>query len=625
LSPKKPEVAKAALLGHAPSIPMTVEQEGKAAKKDAKGESQSVEGTKAVRKEIIKKFPVTCNLTNYEATYATFSWDEAKKEISYFAEGKVNAAYNAIDRHLHNGRRNKVALYSVDAKGELQKFTFQEMHDEVNRLGNALKSLGIKKGDRVFVFLTRVPELYIATVAIAKIGAIAGPLFSAFGPDALKDRLLDAQGKIVLTSPVLKEKIDGIKHDLPDLEHIIVVGGKAEDCKAGGQDIDYATLVAGHSTQLACEPMDPEDPLYLLYTSGTTGKPKGVVHVHADILGQHMTSKWVLDLQEDDIYWCTADPGWVTGTVYGIFGPWSNGASCVSYEGRFDADSWYGLIDRLKITVWYTAPTALRMLMKEGDDLVYSHDMGSLRHILSVGEPLNPEVVRWGMQVFGLPIHDTWWQTETGMQLIVNLPCNPVKPGSMGKPIPGVYAAIVDDSGKELPAGELGRLVVKPGWPAMLRTIWRNEPKYQEYFKIPGWYFSGDNAWKDEEGYFVFVGRADDVINTSGHRVGPFEVESALVEHKAVAEAGVIGKPDKERGEIIKAFIVLNHGYTDSPSLMAEIREHTKKQLAAHAYPREIEVKESLPKTRSGKIMRRLLKAWELGLPTGDTSALEED
>jgi len=604
----------------------------KLAEKADKSEKEKSAGDeqKSVRKEIIKKFPVNCNLTDYEATYATFSWEEAKKEISYFADGKINAAYNAIDRHLHNGRRNKVALYSVDAKGVLVKYTFQEMYDEVNRLGNALKSLGVQKGDRVFVFLTRVPELYIATVAIAKIGAIAGPLFSAFGPDALKDRLLDGQAKVVVTSPQLKDKIDGIKHDLPDLEHMIIVGGNAEECaktdhKKGVREIDYATLIASQSTKLKCEPMDPEDPLYLLYTSGTTGKPKGVVHVHADILGQHMTTKWVLDLRDDDIYWCTADPGWVTGTVYGIFGPWSNGASCVSYEGRFDAQSWYEVIDRLKITVWYTAPTALRMLMKAGDDLVFKNDLGSLRHILSVGEPLNPEVVRWGMKVFGLPIHDNWWQTETGMQLIANLPCNPVKPGSMGKPLPGVYAAIVDDTGKELPDGELGRLVVKPGWPSMLRTIWRNEPKFQEYFKIPGWYFSGDNAWKDEDGYFVFVGRADDVINTSGHRVGPFEVESALVEHKAVAEAGVIGKPDQERGEIIKAFIVLANGYTNSEALLSEIRDHTKKQLAAHAYPREIEVRDSLPKTRSGKIMRRLLKAWELGLPAGDTSALEED
>ncbi|MBI5175996.1 MAG: acetate--CoA ligase [Candidatus Melainabacteria bacterium] len=578
---------------------------------------------KTGRKELIKKFPVKCNLEDYATTYDTFNWEAARSEISYFQDGCVNAAYNAVDRHLVSGRKNKVALYSVDASGAVQKFTFQEIHDAACRMGNALKSLGVKKGDRVFVFLPRVPELYVATIAIARLGAIAGPLFSAFGPDALRDRLQDSEAKIVITNPALKEKLDGIKKDLPDLEHVIVVGADSKKLAKG--ELSYDELVKGQSNQLECEKTDPEDPLYLLYTSGTTGKPKGVVHVHADIVGHHMTTKWVLDLRDDDIYWCTADPGWVTGTVYGIFGPWSNGASVVSYEGRFDADSWYKVIDDLKVTVWYTAPTALRMLMKAGDDVVYEHDLSTLRHILSVGEPLNPEVVRWGMKVYGLPIHDNWWQTETGMQLIANLPCNAIRPGSMGKPLPGVYAAVVDENGEEVEAGELGKLVVKPGWPSMLRTIWRNEPKFQEYFKIPGWYFSGDNAWKDEDGYFWFVGRADDVINTSGHRVGPFEVESALVEHKAVAEAGVIGKPDKERGEIIKAFVVLANGYTASDELLNDIKEFTKKQLAAHAYPREIEVKESLPKTRSGKIMRRLLKAWELGLPTGDTSSLEDD
>ena len=578
---------------------------------------------KTGRKELIKKFPVKCNLEDYATTYDTFTWEAARSEISYFQDGRVNAAYNAVDRHLVSGRKNKVALYSVDATGSVEKFTFQEIHDAACRMGNALKSLGVKKGDRVFVFLPRVPELYIATIAIARLGAIAGPLFSAFGPDALRDRLQDSEAKIVITNPALKEKLDTIKKDLPDLEHVIVVGADSKKLAKG--ELSYDELVKGQSSQLECEKTDPEDPLYLLYTSGTTGKPKGVVHVHADIVGHHMTTKWVLDLRDDDIYWCTADPGWVTGTVYGIFGPWSNGASVVSYEGRFDADSWYKVIDDLKVTVWYTAPTALRMLMKAGDDVVYDNDLSTLRHILSVGEPLNPEVVRWGMKVYGLPIHDNWWQTETGMQLIANLPCNAIRPGSMGKPLPGVYAAVVDENGEEVEAGELGKLVVKPGWPSMLRTIWRNEPKFQEYFKIPGWYFSGDNAWKDEDGYFWFVGRADDVINTSGHRVGPFEVESALVEHKAVAEAGVIGKPDKERGEIIKAFVVLANGYTASDELLNDIKEFTKKQLAAHAYPREIEVKESLPKTRSGKIMRRLLKAWELGLPTGDTSSLEDD
>jgi acetyl-CoA synthetase len=581
------------------------------------------ESPRGGRTELLKKFPVKVNLENYDETYATFNWEDAKKEVVFFADGKVNAAYNAVDRHLHDGRRNKVALYAIDAKDNVEKYTFQEIADASNRIGNALKSLGVKKGDRVFVFLPRVPELYTSTTGIAKIGAIAGPLFSAFGPDALRDRLVDSEAKIVITNTALKPKIDEIKASLPNLEYVIIVG--AGDMKLKPGELSYDELTADASDKLECVRMDPEDPLYLLYTSGTTGKPKGVVHVHNDIIGHHMTSKWVLDLRDDDIYWCTADPGWVTGTVYGIFGPWSLGASVVSYEGRFDADSWYNVIEKMKVTVWYTAPTALRMLMKAGDDAVYNHDLMTLRHILSVGEPLNAEVVRWGMKVYGLPIHDNWWQTETGMQLIANLPCNPIKPGSMGKPLPGVYAAIVDDDGEELEPETLGRLVVRPGWPCMLRQVWRNEEKFKEYFKIPGWYFSGDNALKDSEGYFWFIGRADDVINTAGHRVGPFEVESALVEHPAVAEAGVIGKPDKERGEIIKAFIVLKNGFKESDELLEQIKDHTKRQLAAHAYPREIEIKESLPKTRSGKIMRRLLKAWELGLPTGDTSALEDD
>lgn len=603
-----------------------VEKPESSQKKDSKAtapQPKASQKTPRTRPELIKKFPVKVNLENYEQTYATFNWEDAKKELAYFTGGKLNAAYNAVDRHIHNGRRNKVALYSVSADNQLEKLTFQDIYEQSNRMGNALQSLGVQRGDRVFVFLPRVPELYTTTIAIAKIGAIAGPLFSAFGPDALRDRLQDSEAKIIVTNPQLKPKLDQIRDQLPDLEYVIVVD--ADKSKLGSRELSYDEITQAASDKLECVHTDPEDPLYLLYTSGTTGKPKGVVHVHHDLLGQHMTTKWVLDLREDDIYWCTADPGWVTGTVYGIFGPWSNGASVVSYEGRFDADSWYEVIDRLKVTVWYTAPTALRMLMKAGDDVVYNHSLDSLRHILSVGEPLNPEVVRWGHKVYGLPIHDNWWQTETGMQLVSNLPCLPIKPGSMGKPLPGVYAAVVDDDGNEVDAGQLGRLVVRPGWPSMLRQVWRNEEKFKEYFHIPGWYFSGDNAWKDEDGYFWFVGRADDVINTSGHRVGPFEVESALVEHPAVAEAGVIGKPDEERGEIIKAFIVLGNGVKASDALLEEIKDFTKRNLAAHAYPREIEVRDSLPKTRSGKIMRRLLKAWELGLPTGDTSSLEDD
>ncbi|MBP7860536.1 acetate--CoA ligase [bacterium] len=574
-------------------------------------------------KEIIKKYPVDPAIANYEKAYTSFSWQEARSEVHWFGGDMVNAAYNAVDRHMYDGRRNKVALYSIGVDNKLHKLTFYDIYEQSNRLGNALKKLGVQRGDRVFFFLPRVPELYIATIAIAKVGAIIGPLFSAFGPDALKDRLLDAEASVIITTPELKKKIDQIRPSLPDLKHVIVVG--ADKKSLGEGELSYNDLIEAESDKLECERMDPEDPLYLLYTSGTTGKPKGVVHVHNDILGQHMTSKWVLDLKDDDVYWCTADPGWVTGTVYGIFGPWSNGASVVSYEGRFDADAWYQTIDRLKISVWYTAPTALRMLMKAGNDVVAKYSLDSLRHVLSVGEPLNAEVVRWGMKVYGLPIHDNWWQTETGMQLIANLPCMAIKPGSMGKPLPGVYAAIVDEHGQEMEAGKLGKLVVKPGWPSMLRQVWRNKQKFDEYFKIPGWYFSGDNAWKDEDGYFWFVGRADDVINTAGHRVGPFEVESALIDHPAVVEAGVIGKPDKERGEIIKAFIVLAKDVKADEKLIEDIKEFTKRNLAAHAYPREIEIKDSLPKTRSGKIMRRLLKAWELGLPTGDTSSLEDD
>jgi acetyl-CoA synthetase len=578
---------------------------------------------KRVRNSARKRQSGRANLQDYDAAYQTFSWQEAKREIHYFADGKINASYNAIDRQLELGLGSKTALYFVDKHEQLAKYTFREIAQMSNRIGNALKRIGVKRGDRVFLFLPRVPELYASTIGVTKIGAIVGPLFSAFGSDALKDRLEDSQAKVLITNKALKGKIDEIKDSLPDLEHLIVIGANKSELKPG--ELSYEQLLADASDQLECEAMDPEDPLYLLYTSGTTGKSKGVVHVHNDIIGQHVTSKWVLDLRQDDIYWCTADPGWVTGTVYGIFGPWSNGVTVVAYEGRFEADAWYKLIEKLKVTVWYTAPTALRMLMRAGDKIVRQYNLESLRHILSVGEPLNPEVVRWGLKVFALPIYDNWWQTETGMQLIANLPCLTIKPGSMGKPLPGVQAAVVDEKGEKVKTGQLGRLVIKPGWPNMLRTIWRNHAKYEEYFKIPGWYYSGDNAWLDEDGYFWFVGRADDVINTSGHRVGPFEVESALLEHPAVAEAGVIGKPDPERGEIIKAFVVLNNHFEPSASLIDELKEHTRKQLAAHAYPREIEFKDKLPKTRSGKIMRRLLKAWELGLPSGDVSSLEDD
>ncbi|MDQ4710489.1 acetate--CoA ligase [Bacillus subtilis] len=559
------------------------------------------------------------NLKNYEETYRHFDWTEAEKHFSWHETGKLNAAYEAIDRHAESFRKNKVALYYKDAKRD-EKYTFKEMKEESNRAGNVLRRYGnVEKGDRVFIFMPRSPELYFIMLGAIKIGAIAGPLFEAFMEGAVKDRLENSEAKVVVTTPELLERIPVDK--LPHLQHVFVVGGEAE---SGTNIINYDEAAKQESTRLDIEWMDKKDGFLLHYTSGSTGTPKGVLHVHEAMIQQYQTGKWVLDLKEEDIYWCTADPGWVTGTVYGIFAPWLNGATNVIVGGRFSPESWYGTIEQLGVNVWYSAPTAFRMLMGAGDEMAAKYDLTSLRHVLSVGEPLNPEVIRWGHKVFNKRIHDTWWMTETGSQLICNYPCMDIKPGSMGKPIPGVEAAIVDNQGNELPPYRMGNLAIKKGWPSMMHTIWNNPEKYESYFMPGGWYVSGDSAYMDEEGYFWFQGRVDDVIMTSGERVGPFEVESKLVEHPAIAEAGVIGKPDPVRGEIIKAFIALREGFEPSDKLKEEIRLFVKQGLAAHAAPREIEFKDKLPKTRSGKIMRRVLKAWELNLPAGDLSTMED-
>ena len=569
--------------------------------------------------ELIKKYPVKANLENYDESALTFDFAEAEQYITGFSGGKINAAYEAVDRHATTWRKNKVALYWVSDNGVREKYTFLELAIQSNQFANVLTKHGVKKGDRVFVFLPRIPQLYVSIIGIAKTGAVSGPLFSAFGPGALKDRLLDSGARVlVTTSQLRRDVVDKIISELPELETIIIIDDELMD-----RDVSYEDEMESAGTEFAIVPMERTDPLIMHYTSGTTGKPKGVVHMHGAILGQAITAKHVLDLRDDDIYWCSADPGWVTGTAYGIFGPWVHGTSQVVVDGRFDADVWYSIIDDHRVTVWYTAPTALRLLMKAGGEVVEKHSLNSLRHICSVGEPLNPEVIRWGMKVYGLPIHDTWWQTETGMMMIVNYPCLDMKIGSMGKPVFGTEAAVIDENGNPLPPMQSGTLALRPGWPAMMKEIWKNSEKYETYFK-DGWYISGDNAYVDEDGYFWFVGRADDVINTSGHRVGPFEVESALLEHEAVVEAGVIGKPDVERGEIIKAFISLRAGYEPSDELKKDIQTFIKHNLAFHAYPREIEFKDNLPKTRSGKIMRRVLKAWDLGLPAGDLSTLEE-
>jgi acetyl-CoA synthetase len=528
-------------------------------------------------------------------------------------------AHEAIDRHLTRGRRNKLALIYTD-KEYTARFTFEDLSLQSNRFANVLRKLGVGKGDRVFVFLGRRPELYIAILGILKVGAIPSPLFEAFMEDAVRDRMANAEAVALVTSPALVERVP--QYDLPALKHIILVGASSSDLSEG--QYSYEALMDKAEEKTEIEWLTLDDPLIIHYTSGSTGKPKGVLHVQKAMLGHLVTGRWVLDMREDDVYWCTADPGWVTGTSYGIFSPWLNGMTNLIRGGRFNADDWYHTIERFRVNIWYSAPTAFRMLMATGEDVVQKYDLSSLRHVLSVGEPLNPEVVWWGWRTYGRRIHDNWWMTETGHILISNYPAMTMRPGSMGRPVPGVCAAIVDDDGKEVPPNTLGNLVVKPGWPGMMRTIWKQPERYESYFRIPGWYVTGDSAYRDPDGYFWFQGRIDDLIITAGENVGPFEVESCLVEHPAVAEAGVIGKPDAMRGHIIKAFLSLREGYEPSEELKDEIQKFVRQKLAAHAAPREIEFRKKLPKTRSGKIMRRVLKAWELGLPTGDLSTLED-
>ncbi|PEO01365.1 acetate--CoA ligase [Bacillus cereus] len=559
------------------------------------------------------------NLPNYDEAYANFNWEEVNKNFTWNETGRVNMAYEAIDKHAKSDRKNKVALYYQDGSRK-EKYTFKEMKDFSNKAGNVLKNYGdVEKGDRVFIFMPRSPELYFALLGAVKLGAIVGPLFEAFMEGAVRDRLEDSEAKVLITTPELLERVP--LNDLPALKTVFLVGDNVEE---GGKTVAFNPLFEQASKELHIEWLGREDGLILHYTSGSTGKPKGVLHAQNAMVQHYQTAKWVLDLKEDDVYWCTADPGWVTGTAYGIFAPWLVGASNVILGGRFSPEAWYEALQDYGVTVWYSAPTAFRMLMGAGQDAIKKYDLSQIRHVLSVGEPLNPEVIRWGMNAFGLRIHDTWWMTETGGQVICNYPCMEIRPGSMGKPIPGVKAAIVDNEGNEVPPYTMGNLAIAKGWPSMMRAIWNNQQKYESYFMPGDWYVSGDSAYMDEDGYFWFQGRIDDVIMTSGERVGPFEVESKLIEHAAVAEAGVIGIPDPVRGEIIKAFIALRAGYEPSDELKEEIRQFVKKGLAAHAAPRQIEFRDKLPKTRSGKIMRRVLKAWELNLPTGDLSTMED-
>jgi acetyl-CoA synthetase len=573
---------------------------------------------------------VTPNVVDYERACREFSWEKAAGELDGLTDTcGLNIAHECVDRHAQGPRATHLALRWLGKKGEVRNFTYLDLQRLSNRFANVLRGLGVRKGERVFALAGRIPELYIAALGTLKNGSVFCPLFSAFGPEPIQQRLSIGAGKVLITTDALyvRRKIGEWRAELPSLEHVVVVSSGEHAAPAGTHD--FQTLMESAADNFTIPATDPEDMALLHFTSGTTGKPKGAVHVHQAVIAHHVTGTYALDLHPEDIFWCTADPGWITGTSYGIVSPLTHGVTSIIDEGEFDAERWYRIIQEQRVTIWYTAPTAVRMMMKAGTEIIRKYDLSSLRFIASVGEPLNPEAVVWGDEAFGLPIHDNWWQTETGGIMIANYASMAIRPGSMGKPLPGIEAAIVQ-RGKEGNIEVLsqpdvqGELALKPGWASMFRGYLNEEERYRKCF-AGGWYLTGDLAKKDADGYFWFVGRADDVIKSAGHLIGPFEVESALMEHAAVAEAGVIGKPDPTIGEVVKAFVSLKAGYRASEALRKELLGFARTRLGPAVAPREIDFLAGVPKTRSGKIMRRLLKARELGLPEGDLSTLEGD
>jgi len=569
------------------------------------------------------------NLIDYAAACRSFSWEDAARQLDGLPGGRgLNIAHEAVDRHAAGARANRVAIRWLSRHGERREFTYAALRTETNRFANVLRALGVGEGDAVFLLAGRIPELYVAALGALKNKSMVCPLFSAFGPEPIHQRMTIGRGRVLVTTPVLyARKVAPIRDRLPDLEHVILVGGGPAGGPAPGTH-SFAELMARESDAFEIPPTDPEDRAFLHFTSGTTGKPKGAVHAHQAVVAHHVTGQLALDFHDGDVFWCTADPGWVTGTSYGIVSPLTNGLTMVVDEAEFEATHWYRVLQDERVTVWYTAPTAIRMLMKAGTELPRSHDLRALRFAGSVGEPLNPEGVAWGVEALGLPIHDNWWQTETGGIMIANFAALEIRPGSMGKPLPGIEAAIVrrDEQQNVVLAapGEEGELALRAGWPSMFRGYLDEDERYRKCF-AGGWYLTGDLARADEDGYYWFVGRSDDVIKSAGHLIGPFEVESALMEHPAVAEAGVIGKPDPVAGQTVKAFVSLKRGYEPGDALRLEILGFARQRLGAAVAPKEVAFLESLPRTRSGKIMRRLLKARELGLPEGDLSTLEND
>ena len=578
------------------------------------------------------------NMPDYAATRAGFDWAEARAALDGLPEGGLNIAHEAVFRHARPGGplADAVALRWLGKGGEVRELTYTQLAGEVSRFARLLDALGVGPGETVCSFTGRVPELYVAALGTLAHRSVFCPLFSAFGPEPIVARMGPGRAKLVLTSERLyRRKLAGLREQLPELAHVLIHDGgpevPANTATGATGERSLAAALAEIPESDPAEPWtipatDPEDPALLHFTSGTTGKPKGAVHVHAAVLAHHWTGRLALDLRPGDVYWCTADPGWVTGTSYGIIAPLTNGVTMIVDEAEFDARRWYQLIQDQRVTVWYTAPTAIRMLMRAGVELAREYDLSSLRFIASVGEPLNPEAVRWGLEAFGQAIHDNWWQTETGGIMVANYASMPVCPGSMGKPLPGVEVGLVRRVGEGVEivdeVGVEGELAIRTPWPSMFRAYLDQPERYRKCF-ADGWYLSGDLAERDEDGYLWFIGRADDVIKTAGHLIGPFEVESVLLEHPAVAEAGVIGKPDELAGAIIKAFVAVKPGAIPDEALRRTLLGFCRERLGPAVAPREIEFCDELPKTRSGKIMRRLLKARELGLPEGDTSTLE--
>jgi acetyl-CoA synthetase len=564
------------------------------------------------------------NIGSYEEKRANFTWKVSEEELGYGQNGMYNIGYYCSDRICENGDADKTALIWEGFSGEEKTFSFNDIRLHSNAFAKLLQDLGLNAEDRVCIFMDRIPELYISFLGILKAACIVQPLFSAFGEESLITRLENASTRCVFTTMKHVRKVRRIKKDLPNLEFIVVMDAGDKPLKEGEVAFDMENAPKVESFDIA--KVGPEHPSVLHYTSGTTGQPKGALHVHSSIISQYITAKWVLDLTKDDVYWCTADPGWVTGTSYGIIGAWSTGTTQVVLDCGFSVAKWYETVAKYKVSKWYSAPTAIRLLMKEGTEMVKKYDMSSLKHLISVGEPLNAEAVIWSKEAFGIAFHDSFWQTETGSIMITNYPGMEVKPGSMGKPFPGIEAAIVDQkTGEQITTpGSVGIIALKPGWPSMMRTYWENEEVYKSKFKN-GWYLCGDRASIDEDGYFWFVGRDDDTINTGGHLVGPFEIESALLEHEAVAESAAVGKPDPINMEVVKAFVALKPGFEQDSDLELSIMNFIRKKLSPLAMPQEIEFVKSLPKTRSGKIMRRMLRAQEWGEEIGDTSTLEDD